>query len=100
MPSRHNGSFWFDRRCDDQLLLPQSHALDKRGERDYALLHGWHLLDRRVSATDMGPVKGGGPAPPHRSPAKLTQGLLPTPSAVPQMVPPISRPALDLGLTP
>jgi hypothetical protein len=43
MPSKHNGSFWFDRRCDDQLQLPQSHALDKRGERHYALLHGRHL---------------------------------------------------------
>jgi hypothetical protein len=30
-------SFWFDRQCDDQLQLPQSHALDKRGERHYAL---------------------------------------------------------------
>jgi hypothetical protein len=26
----HNGGFWFDRLCDDQLQLPQSHSFDKR----------------------------------------------------------------------
>jgi hypothetical protein len=46
----------------------------------------------------MGAVKGAGP--PHRSPAKLAHGLRWPSSAVPQMVPLIFRPALDLGVTP